>query len=399
MALKFANEYDLVVVGAGPAGSVTSRFASENGASVLMLERDREPGIPVRCAEGISSGGLETFIDLDKKWIASEISNAKLITPDGSSLMMKSSFKGYILERRLFDAALCDLACQKGAVMLTRANVMSAERTADGMIEVAFTHLGEMNKVKCRILIGADGIESRVGRWLGLKTHLQLSDVSSALQYTLNNIDIDSETLEFHFGTKIAPGGYIWVFPKSSTTANVGIGVAGSFTSEKKSRAYLDEFINQRFKKPSISYTVFAGIPICATLKEIVADNLMLVGDAARQVNPITGGGIKQAMIAGKIAGLTAAEGIKKGDYSAKFLNQYPQSWEKVLGSKHRFMYTIKEKILYASDERLNRIATMCNNIPPDKMNLTDLFKQVIKGDPKLVAEMAKAFVVSKFSI
>ena len=103
-------------------------------------------------------------------------------------------------------------------------------------------------------------------------------------------------------------------------------------------------------------------------------------------------------MIAGKIAGETAAEAIRKGEYSVKTLKPYPQKWEKTLGAKHRFMYSIKEKVLYASDERLNKISQMCNNIPQDKLTLTELFKQVIKGDPKLIADMARAFVVSKIN-
>ncbi|MBW6515373.1 MAG: NAD(P)/FAD-dependent oxidoreductase [Candidatus Cloacimonetes bacterium] len=392
------NQFDVVVVGAGPAGSVSARFAAENGLSVLMLERDREPGIPVRCAEGISGGGLETFINIDKRWIASEITAARLYTPDGNMLEMKSEVKGYVLERRIFDSALCDIACNKGVIMKTKSNVTGMQRNNDHTVTLFYKFLGEERQVKCRIVIGADGIESRVGRWFGLKTNLKLEDISTSVQYTINNIKVDRHVISFFFGTKIAPGGYVWIFPKSETSANVGVGIAGSFASHKRAQEYLDEFVCAKFPNASVSYIVYAGIPIATTLPNIIADNLMLVGDAAHQVNPITGGGIKQAMIAGKIAGETAAEAIRKDDCSAKALKPYSQKWEKALGSKHRFMYSIKEKVLYASDERLNKISEMCKNMPPDQFTLTDLFKQVIKGDPKLIADMAKAFVVSKIN-
>lgn len=393
MSFSIANEYDVIVVGAGPGGSVAARFAAEKGASVLLLERDREPGIPVRCAEGVSANGLSQFIDIDERWIANEISEAYIVTPDGNRLKMTGNVKGYVLERRIFDTALCDVACKNGVKLLTKANVIAANRTDDGKVDVVFTHMGARKVVRCKIIIGADGIESRVGRWLGLRTNLGLTDVSSGVQYTINNIEVEPHTLEFHFGTTIAPGGYIWIFPKSRNVANVGIGISGNYAADKPARAYLDEFVNKRFKDPSINYTVFAGIPIAHTLKNIVSDNLMLVGDAARQVNPITGGGIKQAMIAGRIAGNRAGEAIKAGNYSAKFLDAYPQEWDKVLGSKHKFMHAIKDKVLYASDDRLNRISRAVSHIQPDKLGITELFKQVIKGDPKLVLEMSKAFL------
>ena len=284
------KQYDLVVVGAGPAGSVTARFAAEKGASVLMLERDREPGIPVRCAEGISGGGLDTFIDIDPRWIASEITAARLYTPNGKILEMKSEVKGYVLERRIFDAALCDIACKKGVIMKTKANVTGIKRNGDNTVTVFYKHLGQDYQVNCRIVIGADGIESRVGRWFGLKTNLKLEDISTSVQYTINNIKIEKHIISFFFGSQIAPGGYAWIFPKSDTSANVGVGIAGSFAAQKRAKDYLDQFVREKFPQASISYVVFAGIPITTTLPQIVADNLLLVGDAARQVNPITGG-------------------------------------------------------------------------------------------------------------
>ncbi len=397
--LGLKKEYDVVVVGAGPAGSVTARFAAENKASTLILERDRESGIPVRCAEGISGGGLENFIDIDDRFIASRISKARLYTPNGNHLEMRSNVRGYILERRIFDSALCDIACNKGAEMITKADVIGAERTSDGKMKVSFLHKGYKREVLCKILIGADGVESRVGRWAGIDTALELCDISTSTQYTINNIKIDSELISFYFGREVAPGGYIWIFPKSEHSANVGIGIAGSYAGEKPAQAYLNEFINRHFPEASISYTVYSGVPITKTLKQIVTDNVMLVGDAARQVNPITGGGIKQAMIAGKIAGEVAAEAVSKENYSTKILKKYPQEWDKVLGSKHRFIYKIKEKVLAAPDQRLNKIADMCKGLPPDKISLPDLFKAVVKGDPKLVSEMASAFVLSKINL
>ena len=105
------SKYDVVVIGAGPTGSTAARFAAENGASVLILERDREPGIPVRCAEGVSHAGLIRFIEPDPKWIAAKIEVAKLISPNGEVAYMHQNGTGYVLECRIFDTELCNIAC------------------------------------------------------------------------------------------------------------------------------------------------------------------------------------------------------------------------------------------------------------------------------------------------
>ncbi len=389
------DKYDVIVVGAGPAGSVAARYAAENGAKVIILERDREPGIPVRCAEGVSKKGIEQFIKPDKKWIATTIYKAKLISPSEDELTIHNE-TGYILERRLFDTALCDLACSYGADILTKADVIGLYKENGKIAGVKYKHFGEEKILKANIVIGADGVESRVGRWAGLKTDVKLEDIDTCVQYMLTDIDVQTDTCEFYFGNEISPGGYVWVFPKSEHTANVGIGIAGNMAKDKSPKEYLDEFIQKHFPNAKKSYIVCGGVPTSATLKEIVTDNLMLVGDAARQVNPITGGGIVQAMIAGSIAGKVAAEAVKKQRFDKKFLKKYRKEWDKKLGNHQKTMYKMKDKFLYMKDEKFNNLVKACKKIPEDKFDVPTLFKEAIKEDPKLVLEVAKAFLASK---
>ena len=390
------DRYDVVVIGAGPAGSVTSRFAAENGASVLMLERDREPGIPVRCAEGVSHRGIAPFIEIDKRWIANQIDVAKLHAPNGESAYMYNNGTGYVLERRIFDTALCDLAVKRGAHLITKADALDLIRENNKIAGIEYKYFGEIRTVKCDMVIGADGVESRVGRWAGIKTAVRLEDINTCVQYTLSDIDVENNACEFYFGSTISPGGYIWVFPKSENTANVGIGLAGHLAHEKGPKEYLDEFIEKHFPDAKITYTVFGGVPISATLKEIVRDNIMLVGDAARQVNPITGGGVVQGMLAGSIAGKVAAEAVKTRKFDAKFLKKYHREWDKRLGNTLKTMFELKERFLRMNDEKLNRIIKFCQKIPRDEFSLKVLFTEAVKGDPGLMIEVAKAFIVSK---
>ncbi len=392
-------KYDVVVVGAGPAGSTAARYAAKGGAKVLILERDREPGIPVRCAEGVSHRGLAPFIEPNPKWIAAKIDSARIFAPDGNMLQLENIGTGYILERRIFDRELCNLACAEGAMMLTKADAIGLEFDNDQICGVRFRHLGNEHVVKCDIVIGADGVESRVGRWAGIKTACDMSDIETSVQYTLTNIDADQNYCEFYFGDQMAPGGYTWIFPKSKTSANVGLGLSGNRISEHGPVHYLDNFVKKRYPNGAINAIVCGGIPTGQPLKDMAAERIMLVGDAARQVNPMTGGGIITAMYGGAKAGEVAAEAVQKQDFSRKFLMNYKKRWDQKLGANHRLMHKFKEKFLFFGDENLNRLIATCKKMPRENLTLREIFFQAIKTDPVLVAQLAKDFVVSKLNV
>ena len=98
-------------------------------------------------------------------------------------------------------------------------------------------------KIISKIVIGADGIESRVGRWGNIKTSVRMKDMESCLQYTVSNIDINQEQMVMYVGSNFAPGGYMWIFPKGEGSANIGIGISGKYSKKKSAKKYLDEFI------------------------------------------------------------------------------------------------------------------------------------------------------------
>ena len=395
--INHSTDYDVVVIGAGPAGSVTARFIAENGLSVLILERDREAGIPVRCAEGVSHNGILPFIDIDSKWICAEIDGARLHSPNGNSVDMFNNGAGYVLDRRVFDRALADLAVSKGAVLQTKADAIGLLRDKENNIcGVKYRHEKQIINVQCKIVIGADGVESQVGRWAGFDTNLKLADIDTCCQYTVNNINIPAKLCHFYFGKEVAPGGYLWIFPKSDTQANIGIGIGGDDARAGKGpRYYLDKYMHKEFPNASINYIVYGGVPTKAG-NDFVRDNIMLVGDAAHQVNPITGGGIVQGMIAGKFCGETAVKAIKAGDTSKKSLKEYETRWENHFGANQRFLYQLKNKFMTMNDKVFNSIVTTCKKIPRDELNLKRLFTEALKEDPILLAKLATALVVSK---
>jgi digeranylgeranylglycerophospholipid reductase len=207
------------------------------------------------------------------------------------------------------------------------------------------------------------------------------------------------EACHFYFGKNIAPGGYVWIFPKSEGVANIGIGISGHLAADKGPKEYLDEFMEREYPDVQVNYIAYGGVPTAWGLEKYIANNIMLVGDAARQVNPITGGGIVQGMIAGQIAGDVAAAATEKGDFSYDFLKSYQKRWDARLGSIQKTMYAMKERFMKMDDEHFNKLVRICQKIPHDEFSLKRLFSESMKGDPVLVAQIAKAFVVSKLNL
>ncbi len=387
------SEYDVIVVGAGPAGSIAARYAAEQGVSVLMLEKDRDVGYPVRCGEAISKIRLEEFITSDDKWIAAKISKFSFNSPDGKEVIIEFGEAGYVLERRIFDYELARTAAEAGAEILTRAYVNGLIFDRDGKVSgVKYEYNGEQKEIKSKIVIAADGVESRVGRWAGLKTHIDFRDMESAVQITAANIPLDQNTLYFYFGKDVAPNGYFWIFPKGNNKANIGLGVSGLIGKKKSAQSFLDDFMAKHYPNAPVLTKIAGGVPCSITLDKISAPGIMLVGDAARQVNPLSGGGIASGMTGGSIAGRIAAEAIKLNKLD--HILSYDKAWYERVGKRHEIYNRIKEGIYNFSDEKFNSIANSVLKIPIEKRTLGKVFTTALVNKPSLLIDITKVFVI-----
>jgi digeranylgeranylglycerophospholipid reductase len=326
---------------------------------VLLLERRQEIGSPVRCAEGVGHDQLAPFIEPDPLWIAAEVNKAEINTCNGgeSRTLRAEGGRGYILERRVFDRALAERAAKAGAEVRvkTAATGLLIDNSRGARDRVCgvrirrgdfFTGAGEV-EVKAQVVIAADGVEAQVGRWAGLDTQLALEDTMVCVQYLLAGIDVDPTCTRYTIGHELAPGGYVWLFPKGDGKANVGLGVQADLCQDGQSAlTYLDRFIEARpyLAQGSPVTLVVGNVPVARPPASLVTDGLMLIGDAARQVDPLTGGGIINAMVAGRMAAEVAVAAIAAGDMSARFLRQYEERWSATLGRKMERNYRLRGK-------------------------------------------------------
>ena len=195
-----------------------------------------------------------------------------------------------------------------------------------------------------------------------------------------------------YVGKNHAPGGYLWIFPKGDRFANIGIGISGKYSKDKSAKKYLDEFMEREYPHAAILTTMCGGVPCGKPMKNPITNGLMLVGDAAHQINPMTGGGIVSGMKAGWIAGQIAAEAVSKGDYSIKILNKYSESMWKDFGKSYERFYKIKEAVHNLSDDDLNSIADKVLSIPSNKRTLASVFKAAVYKKPSLIIDVLKVF-------
>jgi len=385
--------YDAVIVGSGPAGSVTARFAAENGAKTLIIERRAEVGVPVLCGEGISQKVDHYKVLEGKRWIATKMQGARIFSPNKTMVTLAAEYAGnetgYVVYRDIFDQELARGAVSKGAELMLNTRAVSLLKKNGKIKGITAQQFDETIDIEADIVVGADGVESRVGRWAGIKTTLKPYDLETCAQYTLTNIDWDSPYCDFFLGKHVAPGGYVWVFPKGKDVANVGIGILASLSEAGKAKQYLDKFIDSQpaLKKGEPLRLITGADPVAEPIQS-VADNLLLVGDAARQVDPITGGGLMHSIEAGRYAGETIGKAVEKQQFDTKMLSDYETRWKEAFGKKLHRNYVAKEIMLDMEDKTLDMLADSLKDYKFEEFSTLSIIKAMVTKHPSLLVKL-----------
>ncbi len=396
-------KYDAVIVGAGPAGSVTARFAAESGAKVLLIDRRPEIGIPVLCGEGISQR-IDNWNMLEgSDWIATKMDGAKIYSPDDTmvtlSKEMAGNETGYVVYRDRFDKELARQAGKAGAELLLKTEAVSLVKKNGKIAGVKVDQFGEEFEIESDIVVACDGVESKVGKWAGINTTVKPVDLETCFQYTLENVNWPEDYAEFYLGKNRAPGGYVWVFPKGDGEFNVGIGVLASLSSPGKPKALLDKFIDDHpgLKKGS-PVRMLTGAVSVAKPVETVRDNLLLVGDAARHADPITGGGLTTSLEGGKIAGEVIGDAVEQQKFDKEFLETYEKRWKQAFGQKLLRNYVVKEIMLDLEDKTLNMLADSLKEYKFEEFSTLSLVKALVLKHPTLLMKLKPLMKLSEKS-
>jgi digeranylgeranylglycerophospholipid reductase len=264
---------------------------------------------------------------------------------------------------------------------------------SNGKRRVAFRNVEGCFEAETSLVIAADGVESRVGRWAGLKTHTNPTHMGSCFQFLLENIKIDTTNFDMYISEKYAPGGYAWMFPKSENSANVGLGISGLYGHHKTAEQYLSDFVETFFPGSKIVSSTRGGIPCSGGIKKIIDDGLIICGDAAHMLNPITGGGIVNALRSGNVAGNTAIDAINKGCTEERFLIPYLETCKKRIVKNNRNLFVLQRTLYGFTEAELDKIAGKVLRIPERKRTAKMILVIALLRFPRLIPSLLKAAI------
>jgi len=379
---------DAIIIGAGPAGTACAKKLAEAGFSIKVYDKRAEIGSPKRCGEGLSEASQQFVGKIPERCIAQRIKGARLYAPDGRYLDAILTEGGFVLERKVFDKWMAEEAIKAGASVQANTFISSLlKNDKDYYTGVKGEFMGNEFEEKARIVVCATGAESPLrNQALGVFSKITLID--SCIQYEMTNVDMVPDMIHIYLSGILAPRGYVWVFPKGEHRANVGLGIV---PQEKKPGEYMQQFFKEHpeISKGSIIEVNAGCVPVGGMVKDMVANGFVLCGEAANHVNPIHGGGIKEAVISGQMAADVIAECLRKNDVSKKALSKYNDDWWELRGNHLKRVEKLRETLEKLSDQDLNDLVDALK--PEDIIEFArgaklSVLAKVLMRKPRLIA-------------
>ncbi len=335
--------HDVIVIGAGPGGATAARYLSKLGLDVCLIDKDEFPR-DKPCGGGFSRGIVDDFPYLKSR--SSEfikgIARVGVLHSPNRQIVLEGKVDMAVALRKEFDNVLFEEAVTAGSLPLTGTRAKAISFQNDSVtVEVSGG-----KTIKGRVIIGADGVTSMVGRQTGLNTRWPRSAITACrvceVPATMTEIvDRYTENLNYHFFASLGgQPGYGWIFPKKDTI-NVGLGIVGSH-AQGLPRTF-DTFIRYLKRREllmhnsNLSNTKGALVPTGGPIQQTVRNRCILIGDSAGQVSPLTGGGIVYAMRAARYAAHVIVNALESDRVDASALERYQRLWKEDFGEEFRY--------------------------------------------------------------
>ena len=343
---------EVIVVGGGPSGLIAAREAASGGREVILLEEHREIGFPCHCAGLLSIKGLaELGIPLREDFVQNIVKGARFFSPSGLSFTVERDKPvATVVERGLLDKFLAEEATRTG-VKITLNSKVKRLRRDHGKVSI----IGDRFKAEADLVIDAEGVSQKLIRGVGLQPSWERCKLP-AMQLDLTGVTLDPDCVEIHLGSRFAPGFFAWVIPLRDGEVRVGLACK---RGKGKVKDRLERFLKERFgdsSKPIRGSNRSGLIVTCGPIAKTYTANLLVVGDAAGHVKPLTGGGVILGGLCASIAGRIAAEAVEAGDFSESFLARYEENWKRRFWSEFKVTRLVRKVADRLSDKSIDRI-------------------------------------------
>lgn len=339
--------YDAVVIGGGPVGSYVAYKLAGVGYGVVVLEQKERLGEQV-CCTGIIGRECVSSFAIDDSVILRQANSARLFPPSGRWLRLwREETQACIIDRAAFDVAMGSQAQDAGGEYVLNSLVRDIE-VRDSRVRVEAAHQGERLNFEARAVIIATGFGSPLAERLGLG---KVSDFVIGAQAEVKTIGVDE--VEVYLNQEIAPGFFAWLVPTSPQTARVGL------LSRRSPGLYLRRLMLSLMAQGKIvsaeAELSYGGIPLKPPARTY-SERLVVVGAAAGQVKPTTGGGIYYGLLCADIAANKLHRALKSDDLSARALASYEREWRRKLGRELKIAYWARKFYEHLSDQQIDRL-------------------------------------------
>lgn len=366
--MQEAAAYDVLVVGAGPTGSNAARLLAKRGWRVLLVEEHPEVGHPVQCAGLVTPRTFDhtpfPIGDLHQN----DLRGGVVYAPDGTAVeFVSAQVQAQAMDRARFDQRCAEFAVRAGAELRVATKAVAARRDPGG-VTVTLSRLGVRSEVRCRLLVGADGIRGSVARWFGFPP---VDEIVSAYEAELAGCHVPagrSHVIPMFSGSSQAPGFFSWIIPVGGDRTRTGLAVAPGM-NEQSARAYYERMFTDPQSAPYLAgakptYLIIGGIPL-GLRSRLVDDRVMLVGDAAGMAKPTSGGGIYMGLVGSEHLAEVAHKGLGADRLSRGDLLPYERRVRRTIARELRKGRLLRAVYKRFRDEDFNALARLLSRPRP----------------------------------
>ena len=361
--------FDVVVVGGGPAGSSAAHMAAKNGCTVALIEKEKE------IAQTVRTSGVTWISDIKKFGIPEECYNPikkfSFCSPKNSVKISGEIAKAAVLDVRKTYRFLANRAKTSGSELFTSTNVTEVLKDDTGKcVGVIAKSDGKQIQFNSKVVIDASGFVSVIAKELGYVT--QWKKFGAGAEFEVKTEKLEHDNWWLMVGQEYSPAGYAWIFPTSKDTARIGVGI-GKPDSDVDPTVRLNELLEKKLgpikdlgniEKIEFHYGL---IPNDGVSRKTVYDNLILVGDSAGQANPLVLEGIRYAIRFGEVAGQVAADAIKNGDTTEVSLSPYEKEWKRAIESKINSAGKVQNRWVGLTDDEWDKELSIIEELTADE--------------------------------